>query len=242
MSRMYNNVLQYQKAYFSLLFDGGEFDNGFYTIHCDKQYINGNSIVIDSASEDLFPKLYLLLNAIPTIIKLQFPVDIIEMYDERDELFLIEYQHQRRKRRDDVDIELVTEKNYKQYINLSSNLQVQEFGELYKSQFDSQYLNQDNYQMYMIKSSAGYIGEFIYMPNLKSVESIIVAKDYQRQGIMSTVLELLTANGQGIYLSADNCSIGFYKKVGATIIDSLQVNNIYGTSHNLIMYLSLIEG
>lgn len=237
---MFNNILDYQKLYFQKLYDVNEFECGFFTQCNDLEYINGNSIIVTEVTSETVASVCHLLSFCPNIVKVQFPTGILDIYDELDCLRLIEYKHKGTEMSGDIDIELVTTNNYSHYIDLSNKLQVQEYDAIYKEDSNKNYLEQSDYQMYMVKYKGKYVGEFIYIESLQAVESIIILSEYQRRGIMRSCFELITIRlATTIYLSADNSSIKFYDKLDVKIIDELTVNNIYGNSRNLLMYLTL---
>lgn len=237
---MFNKILEYQYSYFKELFDTTDLEFGFFTNSDDQMFINGNSIIVTEAKDDILASVCLLLSQINSICKVQLPEGIIDVYDERENLYLIEYRNQSKQVSDKVQIELVTSENFQQFLTVSRELQIQEFDSVYKEHFNQRYLNQSNYQMYLIIYEQKVVGEFIYIPCLAAVESIIITSKYQRRGIMSECLELITSTlNNKIYLSADNSAIDFYYKVNAQIIDQMVVNNLYGNSRNLQMFISL---
>ncbi len=237
---MFKNYIEYQQAYFTQLYDVTSVDFGYFTQSADGDYINANSITVTEVTDDFVASVCSLLATNIHTTKLQLPTGIIEYGDERDNLSLIKYQNIGRELDNQVTIELVTIDNYSQFTELSNQLQTQEYGTPYKVNTNNQYLDQSKYQMYIICYKHEYIGEFTYIPSLSSVESIILLKDYQRRGIMTNCLELITTKlSSQIYLSADNSSIGFYQKIDCQIIDQYPVVNLYGNSRNILMYLSL---
>lgn len=236
---MYKKLIEYQKDYFDLLFDVTELDFGYFTQSADLEYINSNSIIVTEVTDDSVASVCSLLATNIHTTKIQFPRKLIDFGDEDDTLYLVEYTHQNKPIRTDVSIELVTEQNYQQFIELSNKLQVQEYGELYKQQANADYLNQNQYQLYVVKVGDELVGEFIYIPQLFALESIIILKQYQRQGVASSSLELITNQNKVVYLSADNSSIKFYERINAKIIDCYEVKNLYGSSRNILMYISL---
>lgn len=236
---MYNSVIEYQHAYFKKLFDLTELEFGYFTQSDDLEYINSNSIIVTEVTGDVVASVCSLLATDVYTTKIQFPRDVIEFGDEDDTLYLIKYDVKRISVDDKLSLELVTAENYQQFIELSSKLQVQEYGQPYKQNTNQAYLNQASYQMYMIKYGDCYVGELIYIEELRAVESIIIDRDYQRMGIGHQTLEVLAAKNGALYLSADLSSIGFYRKIDGSIIDSYLVKNLYGNARNLLMYISL---
>lgn len=235
---MYNNIIEYQKKYLSKLFDTVETDFGYFTQSTDLEYINSNSIIVTEVTADTVASVCALLVSNIHTTKIQFPRLSLEFGDEDDCLYLIKYDNQKLSINPKVSIEVVDSTNYDSFIKLSNELQIQEYGSLYKSDANSEYLNQSVYKMYMVKVEDAYVGEFIFMEELQAVESIIVSQDYQRQGIGIAILELITAMHGSIYLSADNSSIGFYKKINSQIIDEYHVRNLYGNARNLLTYIT----
>lgn len=236
---MYKNLIEYQKAYFSKLFDLTEVDFGYFTASDDLEYINSNSTIVTEVTDDAVASVCALLATNLHTTKIQFPREVVNFGDEDDVLYLIEYSNQQRELVSGVSFELVTEENYQQFKQVSSRLQCQEYGEEYKPLTNERYLNQDDYQMYLVKYNGEYVGEFIYINELKAVESIIIASAYQRRGIATTILELMSASFGPVYLSADTSSIKFYKQINGKVIDVYPVKNLYGNSRNLLMYISL---
>lgn len=237
---MFKNILDYQHQYFQKLYNTNEFKGGFFTESNDLEYINGNSIIVTEVTSETVASVCHLLTFCPNIVKVQFPTGVIDVYDELDCLRLIEYKHNGSELSVEIDIELVTKDNYSQFISLSNQLQIQEYDAIYKKDANENYLSQAEYQMYMVKYKDKYVGEFIYVEKLQAVESIIILSEYQRRGIMRNCFELITTRlAPTIYLSADNSSIEFYNKLDVKVLDELTVNNIYGNSRNVLMYLTL---
>lgn len=237
---MYKNFIEYQRQYFEHLFDTTVMDYGYFTQSADAEYINGNSIIIHTETEDVISSVCGLLACGIHTTKIQLPQSLVEFGDEQDCLYLVKYQHQNQRLNSAVTIELVDDNNYQQYIEISNKLQTQEYGSLYKTNENANYLQQDKYQMYIIKFLDVPVGEFCYIPQMQAVESLIIDQQYKHQGIGTAVLELITGEVQFVYLSADNSSIAFYQKINSQIIDSYPVNNLYGSSYGLLMYINYV--
>lgn len=237
---MYRSFIEYQQQYFSILFETTEFEGGYFTQSQDNEYINGNSIIVTDTTETTIESLCQLLATGIHTTKIQLPRDFVEYSDEKDCLYLVKYTNQNHQINTEITIELVDSNNYQQFLELSSQLQMQEYGSLYKEYENSIYLQQDNYEMYIVKYQGMAIGEFCYMPQLYAIESLIISQDFQRRGIGSTVIELASALFGPIYLSADNSSVNFYRKINCEIVDSYEVNNLYGSSYALLMYLNYV--
>lgn len=237
---MYNSVLEYQKQYLKQLHTLCDFEGGYYTQGQDLEYFDANMIVIDNRKmSSLTNTLELLADSLYTT-KIQITDGLLDSYDASDTISLIKYQHLGNEINLKLEIELVTFDNYSEYLKLSNALQIQEFGREYKSIANEAYLEQTNYQMYLIKYNQTYVGEFTYIPSLYAIESIIILSDYQRLGIMTNCFELITSVlNQTVFMSADNSSIGFYSKIDCQVIDKVAVNYLYGNTRNLLMYLSL---
>lgn len=235
---MYKNFVDYQTQYFENLFETTVVDFGYLTHSPDLEYINGNSIIVNSEAEDVLSSVCELLASGIHTTKIQFPRNLVDFGDEDDCLYLIKYTHQS-KCNNNVSIELVNSSNYQQYIKLSNKLQVQEYDELYKQYENEQYLTQNNYQMYMIKVQNKPVGEFCYIPKMCAVESLIIDDQYKRQGLGSAALELISIEND-VYLSADSSSIAFYHKINSEVLDSYEVKNLYGSSYGLLMYINYV--
>lgn len=236
---MYKTLIEYQTDYFNQLYDVTEVDFGYFSQSEDLDYINSNSIIVTEVTDDAVASVCALLATGIYTTKAQFPRQLIEFGDEDDSLYLIEYTNQSREIKADLTIELVTVENYHQFLELSAELQIQEYGELYKQHANATYLNQNRYQLYVVKLGSQLVGEFIYIPTLKAVESLIILKQYQRLGVASSALELVTKQFGTIYLSADSSSIRFYERINGQIIDRYDVRNLYGNSRNILMYINL---
>lgn len=236
---MFNNVIEYQRAYFNYLYDVTEFNGGFLTTSQDLEYINANSIIGVEAAENIVASICILLANNIYTTKVQLPSTLIPFEDDIETLYLLRYKHRQQIGLPDIELVLVDSSNFAKFKILTEQLQIQEYGKEYKANATNQILNQTNYHQYMIKFKGEFIGEFIYIPELFSIESLIIDKRYQRKGIGTKVLELMAQN-YDLYLSTDNSSIEFYQKINAQIIDQTTVANLYGSPQNLLMYLSLI--
>lgn len=236
---MYKNLIEYQYQYFSKLYQQVDLDFGYITQSDDLEYINSNSIIVTEVRDDVLTSVCSLLATNIHTTKIQMPAHLIEFGDEEDSLYLIKYQAQDFDVNADVEFVAVTASNFSEYIELSNQLQIQEYGKLYKVEANNNYLEQNDYQMFMIKYKNQFIGEFTYINELKAVEALIVLKAYQRQGIGRVTLELVAKSMGELYLSADNSSIEFYRAIGAEVIDQYDVTNIYGNSRTLLTYLIL---
>lgn len=239
---MFKSIEEYQKQYFEIVFDSQRFDYGYYSVCCDQEYINGNSIIIEKNDQFLISSIMLLLNKISTIKRIQLPGDVAEVPVDHESIALVKYVSNGMKVNGHVSYCLVTKDNYQNFLKVSNKLQKQEYGETYKTEFNNSYFKQQDYKFYMIMFDDIIVGEFMYIPSMNSIESIMILEEYRNRGIGRSVLELFSKlEGTEIYLSADNSSIGFYEKIGAQIVDKKQVVNLYGNSRNLIGYLSMID-
>lgn len=239
---MFKSIDEYQKKYFKVVFRANKFDYGYYSQCNDQEYINGNSVIINKGDEFLVSSIMLLLNEITTVKRIQIPSELIQVPISNEMVALIKYVATNSQINNQVNYRLVTEHNFTAFLEVSNKLQVQEYGDLYKLEFNDVYLKQQDYQLYAIEYQDIIVGEFMYIPSLKSIESIMLLDQYRNQGIGKTVLELFSKlENTEIYLSADDSSIGFYEKIGAQIVDKKQVVNLYGNSRNLIGYLSMID-
>ncbi|WOO87637.1 hypothetical protein RZE82_01460 [Mollicutes bacterium LVI A0039] len=236
----FSSVVEYQRQYFTKLYNVTNFASGYYTTSNDPEYFNANSIIGVEKSATLSSDIYELLAQGVETAKIQVPSGVLNFADEYDQISLISYEYQQSPISDEIEIHLVTEQNYLEYLKLSCALQVQEYGKEYKQDANATYLNQQQYQMYIINYQGINVGEFTYIPQLQAVESIIILSEYQRQGVMSQCFEVITKQlSPKIFMSSDKSSIGFYQKLNCQIIDSIDVNYLYGNNRNLLMYLSL---
>lgn len=237
---MYKNVLEYQKQILSCMHDTVEFEGGYFTNSDDLEYINSNSIIGVEATSDIVASICVLLANDIYTMKIQLPKAIQDFGDELDTIYLVAID-QMLKVNDDVTIKLVDKTNFDQFIEISNKLQIQEYGSVYKQHANDQLLNGNDYLQYIIEYKHQPVGEFVYIPHLNALESLIILNEYQKLGIGTSVLELIkSAKNIELFVSADNSSIEFYKKLNCTIIDQLEVVNLYGTPRNLLMYLSLM--
>lgn len=239
---MFKSIDDYQKQYFDTVFKAQPFDYGYYSESSDVEFINGNSIIIEKNDQFLIYSIMLLLNQVTTIKRIQLPFNMSEIPVSGELIALVKYKSRGIETINDVEYIQVTKNNFTLFLDVSSILQNQEYGDLYKSNFNNSYFEQNNYLFYMIKYQGNIVGEFMYIPSLKSIESIMILEKYRKQGIGSSVLEQFSKyENTEIFLSADDSSIGFYEKINAEIIDEKSVINLYGNSRNLIGYLSMIN-
>ncbi len=236
---MFNNVIEYQKQYFKCLYNVTKFEGGYLTSSEDLEYINANSIIGVEATSDLVASICILLAADIHTCRVQLPASIVPFDEDMDCLYLVNYEHQNLNCIPKIEIIEVTDQNFEQFKTLSYTLQCQEYGKEYKKITNDNLLQQNKYCQFMIKYNDVLVGEFIYIPQLSSLESLIIDKKFQGKKIGTAVLEQMSKQ-TSIYLSADNSSIGFYKKINSRILDETSIVNLYGNSRNLIMYLSLI--
>lgn len=235
---MYNNLIEYQQRYFSALYNMTDLEFGYVTQSPDLEYINANSIIVTEVIDDVITSVCSLLATNIHTTKIQIPRGVISVGDEEERLYLVRYQSVASVSDKQLEIIGVDQSNYSKYLELSNQLQIQEYGKVYKTTANQWYLDQDRYQMYMISYQGQVVGEFIFIQQLQAIESLIILEQYQRQGIGHQALKLASKQFGPIYLSADNSSIDFYQAIGAEIIDHCDVTYIYGNSRNLLMYLS----
>ncbi len=237
---MYNNVLEYQKQILNCMHNTIEFEGGYFTNSDDLEYINSNSIIGVEATKDIVASICVLLANDIYTTKIQLPTAVHSFGDELDTLYLIAIDS-KLKLLENVTIKQVTENNYHQFLELSTKLQIQEYGSVYKQVANENLLEQNQYQQYIIEYNNQPVGEFVYIPRLKALESLIILEQYQKLGIGTSALELIRMQTDGpLFVSSDNSSIDFYRNLNCTIVDNQDVTNLYGTPRNLLVYLSLI--
>lgn len=237
---MYKNLDEYLNNFYSNVYITKGRLEYYYTQCDDPEYINGNSIIIEELNEEVIYSICELLSCSVNITHIQLPLNdkITGHLDE--ELSLIAYEPQNTTINTGVEYELVTSDNFEIYLELTNKLQTQEYGKVYKSNADLNYFKQSKYKMVLVKYNGVYVGEFMYIPSLAIVESIIILKEFQRKGIMRSCLELFaTTEKKILYLTCDDSSCGFYRKINTKFIDSKKVTNLYGNNIELQMYLSL---
>lgn len=237
---MYKKLDKYLYNFYSNVYTT-EVEPGYYYTQCDDpEYINGNSIIIEELNEDVIYSICKLMSSSVNITHIQLPLNDKIEGDFDEELSLIAYEPQNIYINSEIEYEFVTSDNFDVYSELTNRLQTQEYGKVYKRNADLNYFNQNKYKMALVKCEGIYVGEFMYIPSLAIVESIIILKEFQRKGIMRSCLELFAiAENKVLYLTCDDDSRGFYKKINSKFIDSKKVTNLYGTNVELQMYLSL---
>lgn len=232
------DVLKYQKAYFRLMHNINHFDYGYYTMSSDIEYLNSNSIICEEATEDAVASICMLLANGLESAKIQLPCNNIISSDYTDTLYLLQINSVISNNRE-VELIKVDNANINQFIKLSNSLQIQEYGKIYKQNFNNSILNNRNIVHYMIKYKEQLVGEFVYLKQLNAIENLIILKKYHKLGIGRATLNELIFKYNSIMLSADNSSIDYYKQFDYKLIDSQSVDFLYGNKRTLLMYLTL---
>ncbi len=230
---------KYRQAYLQLSYKCYNFKDGFLTTCDDPDLIAGNSMYLKQATYSVACLPFLLTKCDPT--QLLIEVDELELADECH--YLLYRQFKRiKKTTTNVRIKKVDTHNFKQYVMLSEQLQVQEYGKVFAKNTQANYLKQDNYVHYLIKIGSVDVGEFTFYPKLNSIEAAIIDKDWQNKGIMSIVLnELLPSLMSYCYLSCDQQMLDYYLKNGFMIVDSANLNVIYGDGRSIARFIKQLK-
>lgn len=238
---MFNTYKEYKQQYLKSVYNLKQYDCGYFTQSKDDEHLIANSVFVDQINEHTLLETYNLAAETGTITRIEI-ANQYEYADEFNEYFLLEYSNEYKSGLDQkLDIMLVNENNIVQYQKMSDILQKQEYGSIYKSNMISEYLLQEKYQLFIVVYEDQFIGEFIFIPSHNIIESIILLKEFQGNGLGSKLLTLIgTKLTSKYYLSADKQSVSFYEKNKLEIIDSIQISTIYAAPKNMSTYLMLL--
>lgn len=235
------NVYEYQKEYLKSLFTITDFEFGYYTSCGDPEFYFGNTIFCSQLSEEVIAKIIELLVQGVNVCEVQFEIENVEFCDDFSTLYLLGYNKMEHSLKNNLTLQKVSYENFECFKQLSEKLQIEEYGKLFKQNTIANCLNLENCEFWMLYKDDIPVGEFEYFPQLKTVESIVIAKEYRKQGIGTDLLHLIGKQITDKYfLSADNDTIEFYQKNNFTIYDQKPVSHLYGNLKNLIMFLSLL--
>ncbi len=235
---MFNSIFEYQKEVYERMYNMFSFKNGIFTCSTDSEYLNANCLIVNKMTQNLSNDITSIIIENPTIKRIQIPLSA-NTFEANECLYLLKIDELEHKNLD-VSIIEVKQNTYEQYVRVSNSLQFQEYGKLYKENWDKAILKRKKCKQYLIKYKNEFVGEFVFLPDICAIESLIVLKQYQNNKIGSSALSLLIKQQKkSIYLSADNSSIDFYKQINAHILIVQDVKYIYGNSDNLLMQVSM---